>query len=82
MTDPGPVPSDESWDLPDDAPSRRLASRMPLDEYLRRIEEVRSWFPRFIPTPEERLRSRVDVTFELEARESLRGLHPGAPPSQ
>jgi len=38
---------------------------MPFDEYLRRIEEVRSWFPQFIPTPEERLRSKVDVPFEL-----------------
>lgn len=67
MIDSAPILPDESWDLPEGSPPLRLSSRMPFDEYLRRIEEVRSWFPQFIPTPEERLRSRVDVPFELEA---------------
>lgn len=65
MSDPGPEPSDKPLEFPDDAPPVRMPPRMPLDRWLERVAEVRAWFPGSIPTPEERLRSRVDVPFRL-----------------
>jgi len=36
-----------------------------LDEAACWIKKTTSWFPDSIPTPEERLRTKIDVPFEL-----------------
>ena len=48
-----------------DAPKPYLPD-LSLDEAASWIKNVTSWLPNSIPTPQERLRTKIDVPFELK----------------
>ena len=48
------------WDLP-----RSMPPLVTLPEMMRRIRQLREWFPEGIRTPEERWKAKTDVAFIL-----------------
>ena len=52
-------------ELPIDSPPVTMPPTISLEAMQGRIQELIQMFPMNIPTPEERLRTKIDVPFEL-----------------
>ena len=61
-----PVEEHADLELPTDSPPVQVPPQISLDTMQRRIEEIAKMFPDSVPTPEERLRTKIDVAFELK----------------
>jgi hypothetical protein len=59
-------PEEPKWlDLPDAPDFDAYPPSVPLDEALLLNEQAKAWFPRSMPTPEERLATKCLVEFVL-----------------
>ena len=61
-----PVQEHADLELPTDSPPIQVPPQISFDTMRQRIEEIVKMFPNSIPTPEERLRTKIDVPFELK----------------
>jgi hypothetical protein len=61
-----PVQKYPDLKLPTDSPPVQVPPQISLDTMQRKIEEIAKIFPNSIPTPQERLRTKIDVPFELK----------------
>ena len=53
-------------ELPKDLPPIQAPPQISIDAMQGRIQELIQMFPQNVPTPEERLRTKIDVPFELK----------------
>jgi hypothetical protein len=61
-----PLQEHADLELPTDSPPVQVPPQISLDTMQRRIEEIAKIFPNSIPTPQERLSTKIDVPFELK----------------
>ena len=61
-----PVQDFPDLELPKDSPQIQAPPQISIDAMQDRIQEMIQMFPRNVPTPEERLRTKIDVPFELK----------------
>lgn len=61
-----PNQEDADLELPTDSPPIQAPPQISIDAMQGRIQELIQMFPQNVPTPEERLRTKIDVPFELK----------------
>jgi len=61
-----PVQEQPDLKLPKDSPPIQAPPQISIDAMQGRIQEFIQMFPQNVPTPEERLRTKIDVPFELK----------------
>ena len=61
-----PVQEHPDLELPKDSPPIQAPPQISIDGMQGRIQQLIQLFPQNVPTPEERLRTKIDVPFELK----------------
>ena len=61
-----PVQEHADLELPTDSPPVQAPPQISIDAMQGRIQELIQMFPQNVPTPEERLSTKIDVPFELK----------------